>query len=286
MPIPRLTVLTPTMNAARFLEETLRSVNDQGDDVEHIVIDGGSIDATLEIAARFPRVRVLTGSDEGQADAVNRGLAAASAPVVAVVNGDDILYPGAASRALAELERRPDTEAVFGDAMHIDVAGAVIGPYPTGDPAAEAFALGCYICQPAAFVRRDAARAIGYDKTLHVAMDYDFWIRFARTYRLTRIPGVLAGSRMYPENKTFARRGDVYRETQRILKRHFGYVPYAWTYAYTDWLVDRTDQFFIPARKTLLKVLLALVIGIAVNARQPGRAVRDWWSHRALSRRA
>jgi glycosyltransferase involved in cell wall biosynthesis len=274
------------MNAARFLEETLRSIDAQGDDIEHIVIDGGSSDGTLEIASRFAHVRVLTGRDTGQADALNRGLAEARAPIVAVVNGDDILYPGAARLALGELERRPQVDAVFGDAMHIDTAGAVIGPYPTSDPSPEGFALGCHICQPAAFVRLDAARAIGYDVTLQVAMDYDFWIRFARAYRLARIPGVLAGSRMYRENKTFSQRGAVYRETLRVLKRHFGYVPYGWTYGYTDWLVDRSDQFFTAPKKTPLKVLLSLFVGIAVNLGQPWRAACDWWSHRSLSGRA
>ena len=92
----RITLVTPTLNADRYLLEALASVRaQQWPDVEHIVMDGGSTDDTLEILGRDPAVRVESGADGGLYDAINRGVALASGDVVGFLNADDVLAPGA-----------------------------------------------------------------------------------------------------------------------------------------------------------------------------------------------
>ena len=171
--------------------------------------------------------------------------------------------------------------------MHVDEAGTIIAPYPTLPFDRNALAEGCYICQPASAVRRAAFLDLGgMDPRLEVALDYDFWIRLSRAGRFVYVPDVLASSRMHRKNKTLARRGDMYREVVGVLRKQFGYVPYSWSYAYANWLVERRDQFFAAPRRNRLSVALALALGLGLNPQRPLRYVRDWYEHRGLRRRS
>ena len=98
----KITLVTPTLNAERHLDEMLASVGAQDwHELEHIVMDGGSTDRTLGILGAHPAVRVVSDADRGLYDAINRGIALASGEIVGFVNADDLLTPG----ALAAVER-------------------------------------------------------------------------------------------------------------------------------------------------------------------------------------
>jgi glycosyltransferase involved in cell wall biosynthesis len=250
------------------------------------VIDGGSRDGTPAIVEQSGSARLIAAAGLGQAAAVNLGVAEARGDVIVVLNADDVLFPDAIVQLVGALAADPTAAAAYGDAVHIDENGATISAYPTRAFDAAALAESCYICQPASAVRRDAFQAIGgLDPRLDVALDYDFWIRLTQGRGLTKVDAVLAGSRMHHASKTLARRRDVYREVLSILRRHFGYVPYTWTYAYASWLLDRKDQFFDLPRPSRTAVLLSLVLGIGLNVRSPLRYIRDWYGHRAVGRR-
>jgi glycosyltransferase involved in cell wall biosynthesis len=251
--------------------------------MEHVVVDGGSRDETLTIVAEFPAVRMIRAPGLGQSASVNRGVADARGEIVVVLNADDTLRPNAVATLVEALGEAPNAVAAYGDAIHIDERGQEIGLYPTLPFDRAALLEGCYICQPASAVRRSAFLAAGgLDAELEVALDYDFWIRLARSGDFIRVDGVLAASRMHRSNKTLARRGDLYREVVRILRTQFGYVPYSWCYGYANWLLDHGDQFFTPPRRPKTSVALTLLLGLRLNARQPLRFLRDWYGHRGL----
>lgn len=253
--------------------------------IEHIVVDGGSRDGTAAIV-RQSRARLIVAPGLRQAAAVNRGVAEARGDVVIVLNADDVLYPNGAAALAAALERAPSALAAYGEAVHVTDDDAVIERYPTRAFDADALRDGCYICQPAAAVRRSAFDAAGgMNERLDFAMDYDFWIRLARRGDFVKIDDLVAGSRMHRDNKTLARRGEAHREIVRLLRKHYGYVPYAWAYAYASWLLDKKDQFFEAPRYKRAAVLLSLGLGLVLNVRRPLRYFGDWYAHRAIGRR-
>jgi GT2 family glycosyltransferase len=217
---------------------------------------------------------------------VNHGVAQARGEIVLVLNADDVLYPNGVAALVAALAARPGALAAYGEAVHIADDDSVIETYPTRAFDRDALRDECYISQPAAAVRRAAFDAVGgMDARLDFAMDYDFWIRLARRGDFVKIDDVVAGSRMHRDNKTLARRGDVHREIVRLLRKHFGYVPYAWVYAYASWLLDKKDQFFEAPRFKRAAVVYSLALGLALNLRHPVQYLGDWYAHRAFGRR-
>ena len=135
----KVSVVTPSFNQAEFLESTLASVASQGTNVEHLVFDGGSTDGSVAILERFrPPVRWVSARDAGQADAVNKGIAASDGEVIGWLNSDDVYYPGAICRVVAYFEAHPGVDLVYGMADHIGPDDCVLEPYPT-----EPFAFEC-----------------------------------------------------------------------------------------------------------------------------------------------
>ena len=120
----RLSIITPTLNRAHFLEEAIGSVLAQNvADVEHIVVDGGSTDGTLELLARHPQLRVVSEPDRGLYDAVNKGFRLARGEIVGWLNSDDRFPPGAFAAVLAAFAD-PAVEAVSGTAEFFENDGA------------------------------------------------------------------------------------------------------------------------------------------------------------------
>jgi glycosyltransferase involved in cell wall biosynthesis len=261
-PLPRITVVTPTLNHARFLESTIRSVLDQGyPDLEYWVIDGGSTDGTLAILERHAgALRWVSESDRGQADAINKGLARATGAVVGWLNSDDTYLEGALERVGSFLAAHPDVDVLYGEAYYVDREGEVVRPYPTREFDYEALAHHCYVCQPSVFFRRRVLDDVGLlDPKLRVALDYDFWIRLFRRHVPARLDAYLATSRMYSDNKTLALRPLAYREIIRTVRRHYGYVPFSWSLGRMSYLRHRNDQFHDPRRTTAGVFAMAVV---------------------------
>ncbi len=274
-----VSIVTPCYNMARYVEETVHSVLSQDYPyIEHIVMDGGSTDGSLEILDKYKdRITIYSGPDDGTADAVNEGIQRSKGSIVAFLNADDIYLPGAVSAAVRGLERYPEAAVVYGEALWVDGAGKMIGRYPTLPFDKRKLAEECFICQPASFIRRsDFEKVGGLDPALHFAFDYDLWIRMARRRPLRKIDEVLAASRMHHENKTLGSRTGVFREAMRLLKKHYDYVPFQWVHGYCSYFLDRRDQFFEPLRPSFLKYLVSLPVGLWVNRRHPVRYGKEW----------
>jgi glycosyltransferase involved in cell wall biosynthesis len=281
--VPAVTIVTPCLNAAQFLEYTLQSVLQQDyPNFEFLVIDGGSTDGTIALleryAAAYPdKMRYVSEPDSGASEAIAKGFQMARGDIFAYLNADDTYFPGAIGMAVSHLADEPAVAGIYGKACWIDKDGSLLGAYPT--KAFDAALLGreCFICQPACFVRAAAIRAVGgFDLSLHSAFDYDLWLRLAQRYTLLQIDVLLANSRMHAGNKTLSGRETVFREAIGCVRRHQGYVPFQWIHGYSSFLLDRRDQFFEPLLPSFPKYLVSLAMGLWVNWRHPVRFAREW----------
>lgn len=196
MPAPRVTVLIGSYNNAATLDRAIDAVLAQTvRDLELIVIDDGSRDATPAVAqramARDPRVRFLPmGRNVGIARSLNEGIRAARAPVVAVQDADDYSAPERLARQLAVLDARPEV-AVVGTRMHeVDEAGRRLAPrtsFVAGDVNGALLRFNPIPNTSAAF-RREAVLGIGgYDARYRYAMEYDLWLRLAERWTIVAL---------------------------------------------------------------------------------------------------
>jgi len=224
-------VVTPSFEQGAFIERTVRSVLDQDVDVDYLVVDGGSTDETLDVLRRYDgRLRFVSEPDRGQADAVNKGIAATRGAIVGWLNSDDVYAPGALVRVRRAFAEHPDADVVYGRADHIDADDRVIEPYPTEEWDPERLAEVCFLCQPATFLRRAAIERHGLlNVGLRYCMDYEYWLRLSRAgARFLHLPETLAGSRLHQATKTLGQRIPVHAEMNTMLRRRLGAVPDRW----------------------------------------------------------
>jgi glycosyltransferase involved in cell wall biosynthesis len=279
---PLVSIVTPSFDSGRFIARAIESVLAQDyPRIEYIVMDGGSTDGTLEVLERYRgRLQYVSEPDGGAADAINRGFLNSKGRIFAWLNADDRYLPGAVAAAVRQFAAEADAGVVYGGGMWIDEEDRELGLYPTVAPyRPEMWASECSICQPAAFIKRDAFVEAGMlDSSLHFAFDYDFWIRLARKRRFTAIPETLAASRMHAATKTLGGRRRVFEENIAVLQKHFGYVPVNWIYGYVSYLRDGRDQFFNPLRHSPAAYLASLAVGSRYNSSQLLRYWREWAS--------
>lgn len=285
-PKPLVSVVTPCLNSAEFLEETIRSVLSQDyPNVEYIVMDGGSTDGSLAILERYRgRLQYFSAPDPGAADAINRGFQRSRGEILAWLGADDLYLPGAIGTAVEQLAQDPDAAVLYGEARWIDETGATVGRYPTVAPYHPAMFRGeCAVCQPACFLRRAAVESIGLlDGRLQSAFDYDLWIRLSGRYPFRAIPQYLASSRMHQRNKSLGQKRLMFEESIGLLCRHYDYVPVKWVYGYLSFLRDHTDQFYAPLKPSAGTYLRSLWVGSRYNSRHLWRYWNEWLATLAI----
>lgn len=243
---PLVSVITPSYNQGEFIRETIDSVLEQDySNIEYIVMDGGSTDETVDILKEYgEKIVWCSEKDEGQADAVNKGLKIARGKIIGWLNSDDTYCDGAIERVVSFFNTHPKVDMVYGEGYYIDKEGNVTDRYLTERYDKKRLAETCIICQPSAFFRREFVETVGgLDKNLQLCMDYDLWMKMAQQGRIAYIPFYLANSRMYEENKTMSRRNEVYREVCRTVKKYYGYVPHTWIIGYAHHLCDGRKKF-------------------------------------------
>jgi len=233
---PLVSIVTPSFNQSRFLRRTIDSVLSQDyPHIEYFVVDAGSTDDSLAILKDHGnRFYWQSQPDDGQSDAINQGLKRAQGDILAYLNSDDVLLPGAITTVVEHFRRQSDWDVVYGNAHWIDEADRVLGDYLTAEYDFERLLQSCFICQPAAFWRRRIMDRVGlFDASLHYAMDYEYWLRIDRAGGvLHHIPDFLAASRVHAETKTLSARLDVYREILEVSRRHAGEASFSQYYAY------------------------------------------------------
>jgi glycosyltransferase involved in cell wall biosynthesis len=205
--LPSAVIVTPSFNTGKFLEATILSVLDQADEgVAYGVVDGGSTDGSAEIVKRYsPRLAwAVSEPDRGQTHAIQKGFQRLDGEVMAYLNADDILLPGALAFVRSFFARHPDVDAVYGHRLVIDADGQQIGRWilPPHNPAL--LRLVDFVPQETLFWRRRIFEAAGgMDVNFDFAMDWDLLLRMQDVgARIVRLPHFFACFRHHPSQKT------------------------------------------------------------------------------------
>jgi glycosyltransferase involved in cell wall biosynthesis len=227
---PRISIVTPSYNQGQYIEETIRSVLLQDyPNLEYIVIDGGSSDATLQILKRYDHlIHWISEPDEGQTDAINKGLKMASGEIVAYLNSDDLYEPGALASIAAFFCQQEDIAMIYGDIIHIDEKSGFIEFHKTGEVTLQKYLMAgdFYLPQPSVFFRKRVIETLGYfDKKLHLAMDYDYWLKIIMKYKTRYVPVALSRARIYPEAKSSSQNYKYLDELLAIYQSLFAQYP-------------------------------------------------------------
>ena len=243
------TIVVPSYNHGRFLEDALTSIFDQGLPLEVFVADAGSTDGSIDVIKKYQGR--LAGwrshSDRGQAAAINEGIAKGRAPYVGWLNSDDTLLNGGLKRLIDVLERQPDAPAAYGKVWnYVETTGARQPVWV--EPFSERrLALRCIVSQPGTLVRRSAWEAVGgLDDTLRMAIDYDLWWRLYKNFApLEFVDDFVALNRDHADTKTNTQRRLHYREAMAIVRKYHGRIPLKWWLAqpYAVWLKAVTNAF-------------------------------------------
>lgn len=201
---PFFSIVTPSLNQGRYLGDALASVRDQQrPEYEHIIIDGGSKDGTLEILQEAScRVRYVVEDDEGQSDALNKGLQMARGTIIGWLNADDFYLPGAFRAVEDYFASNPDVQVVYGDAVVVDESGRVVrGLQQHGFDARILLYYGCFIPSTSTFFRSELidTELLHLDTTLHSTMDLELFLRLAAAgVRFGHMRRNLAAFRWHP----------------------------------------------------------------------------------------
>lgn len=237
--LPLVSVVTPSFNQASFIRETIESVMAQDyEHIEHIVVDGGSTDGTLDILRSYShlgdRFRYVSEPDNGQSHAINKGVSLARGEIIGWLNSDDIYEPGAIRKVVDAFLNQPEHGVVYGKANYIDEAGQVLRPYRVERLEEKTLFESCFICQPAAFIRKDVfLQTGGVNEQLKFCMDYDLWIRISRHDSLRFIDEPLASSRLHGACKSIAQWSDVgLPEIILTSLRHYRSISSSWLYEF------------------------------------------------------
>ena len=227
--IPRIAIVTPSYNHARYLDATIDSILAQNyPNLHYHVQDAGSADGTVELLkARGDRINWRSARDNGQSHAINLGFDGVDSDIMAYLNSDDTLLPGTLAYVANFFRDHPDVDIVYGHRVFIDRDGHEVGRavFPAHHDKTLKYA--DYIPQETMFWRRRVWQALkSIDESFHYAMDWDFILRAQDFgFRFARLPRFLACFRVHDEQKTAATYDVGALEMQTLRLRCLGFVP-------------------------------------------------------------
>jgi glycosyltransferase involved in cell wall biosynthesis len=312
-PWPRVSVVTPSYNQGYFLEETIRSVLLQGyPDLEYIILDGGSTDASPDVIRTYePWLAYwVSEPDRGQTQAINTGWSRATGEIFAYINADDCYLPGAISTVAQEFTAAP-VGMVYGTALIVNEEGRAVRDWE-----AEPFDVGIMLAkgnivpQPASFFSKDAVSTVGpLNEDWKLIMDYDFSIRVGMRFPSACVDRTLATFRAHPDAKTrlqfestarelilFIENLDIgqakSRKTKRIKRAALGRVYYELAWGHLGYLSGNHRDGMI-ALKPLAKSIALHPQFAASRPRLTARIMKELlvdcpaeWFARGLGKRA
>jgi GT2 family glycosyltransferase len=222
---PLVSIVTPSLNQGRYLREAIESVRAQTyAPIEHVVVDGGSTDETLEILRSYEGLRWVSEVDHGQSHALNKGFALAQGEILGWLNADDAYLAEAVAEGVAALQEH-DAGLVYADVTRVNDDGV----NPRRIRSRPAFDLwtelndGCGIYSPSVFFTREALeQAGGVDESLHLAMDYDLWLRIGKRLPVRHVDTVWSVQRIHDDAKTMAQYDEFWPERLLVSRRHGG----------------------------------------------------------------
>lgn len=203
----KISIITPSYNQAAFLEQTILSVLNQNyEELEYIIVDGGSSDGSVDLIRKYePQLAYwVSEKDRGQSDAINKGLRRATGDIVTWLNSDDLFMPGTLHTVASYFSKSDATlihgrTILFGNGTHESVKGAESHDLKVR------YLAGIPFPQPSSFFRSSALRDLGFlDESLHYGMDYDLFVRIALNRQLLAVEDVFSKYRLHGESKSVA----------------------------------------------------------------------------------
>jgi len=207
--MPLVSIITPSFNQARYLEQTIQSVLGQDHPrIEYIVVDGASTDGSVEIVKKYADKLAwwVSEKDSGQAEAINKGLVRATGEIVAWLNSDDYYLPGTVSAAVKVFDENPDVVLVYGNMLAVDERGNPFNTLTYKQLFLQDLLCFQIIGQPAVFFRRSVLEKAGMlDPTFHFLLDHHLWIRIAGHGKILHVDQTWSAARYHAEAKNRAK---------------------------------------------------------------------------------
>lgn len=223
-----VTIVTPVLNGNTYLEKTIQSVLGQTyDNIEYIIIDGGSTDGSLDIIHKYDN-RIdywLSAADSKMYDAINKGIKLSSGNILAYLNSDDLYYVDTVKKAVTYFQSHPDTELIYGNCDFIGPKGEFIYTYRYPKFRWKSFVLRntSSMPQPTTFWRKTIHNKIGlFDATLTMCGDFDFYAKAGKSCRIDHTGMNLAKYRLHPGSLTLTQGHRNKEEVSLIHNRYLG----------------------------------------------------------------
>jgi glycosyltransferase involved in cell wall biosynthesis len=234
-PTPLVTIVTPSYNTGRFIEETLRSVQEQDyPRIQHIVLDSGSTDQTPEILARYPSVRLISPAPGGITEKVNHGFMLADGEILAWINADDYYLPGAVTKAVAALQEHPEAGLVYCNYLHVDEGSVEVDRERSKQAGfRELIEERNYVPHQTAFFRREALDRVGEVNTRYpLVQDWDLWIRISKEFPIVHVDDWWAAFRVSRGQRSDVHKYAFWSQGRKMTREHGApfFSPLFWDY--------------------------------------------------------
>lgn len=228
MKYPKISVITPTLNQGEFIEQTILSVvNQEYPNFEHIIVDGGSTDNTIEILKKYPHLIWISEHDYGQSDAFNKGIKMATGEIIGWLNSDDIYLENTINTIVKKFATNSEIDIIYGDCYYIDENDKILRKYKSEEFNIKKLLICgyCYIHPMSTFIKKKVFNRLKYplDTNLHYCMDHDFFLRVAeKGFKFKYVSVFLSCFRRSGKNKTSINIKDMRRESYMLSKRYAG----------------------------------------------------------------
>jgi glycosyltransferase involved in cell wall biosynthesis len=220
---PKISIITPSFNQGRFLEDTILSVLNQNyPNLEYIIIDGGSTDNSVEIVRKYEKYFAywVSEKDKGHAHAVNKGFARATGEIVGWLNSDDTYLPRALETIANAFQGYPHVGAIYGNGVITTEEGEWLRVKNEIPFSFRRLCHRMFIVQPAFFFKRDLLTRVGYlREDLCFPIDWEFFVRIAKSCKVRHIPKALATYRLQKASKSMAHSSERHAKEDALVRR-------------------------------------------------------------------
>ena len=242
--MPLVSIVTNSFNYGRFIEDTLLSVRNQDyPNIEHVVVDGGSTDNTIEILKRYEHkydLKWISEPDKGQTNAINKGFKRSKGQIIGWLDADDVYFDKhCISFVVNTFRERSDLDAIFGNDVLIDENNVIFRARHFPQWSYKRILRRFYISQPTTFFRSRVTQRYSMDENLKFAMDLEYFLRIGQICKIEHVNRILAGTRVHSGRKSIAKKKLAVREDNEVLRK-FGHKFDLSYYLYT-FFVDFPD---------------------------------------------
>jgi len=257
----KISVLTPSYNSGAYIIKSIQSVLDQTyKDWEHIVVDGGSTDNTVEILKSYEHLKWVSEPDKGQSDAMNKAFKMCKGEFIVYLNADDYFYPTAFSIIIKKFKAQPNIDMIVGN-LHIEKSGK-LQPRTNATISWKDLSVlkGRFPLNPVSYAyKRQVQKQIGhFPVDEHYTMDYWFLLRAFYLFKVIKIEDFLGCFVFVENNKSSTITGEYEIQAPHALKFCRNYTPFRLPYVYTMLSIHQQN----PNPSKLLKTIVRAAVGI------------------------